>query len=118
MMNTHPPEKAVLLGVWKLDHFKHAANGVIYQYSDILMFSKRYYSNFQADRSEADSIRCHMGMYKMAQDTVTFQIQISNDLSAIGSVATGNYRITGITLEITFDHGAMPGTWIYKRLSD
>ncbi|MBN1354800.1 hypothetical protein JXA40_00865 [bacterium] len=110
--------ESLLAGVWKLEVFEHALDGTIYQYSDILMFSSRYYSDFQADRSDEGSIRCHMGIYKTSHSTITFQIQLSNDPKAIGSSATGIFSIEDGILKITFDHGAMPGTWVYNRLSD
>jgi len=104
------------LGVWKLDYFEHSEDGAAYQYSDILMFSKKYYSNFQADRSDHDSTRCHMGMYKLSNHSISFQIQLSNRMEAIGSVATGTFSIENDVLKITFEHGALPGVWIYKRV--
>jgi hypothetical protein len=105
-----------LLGVWKLDYFEHAEDGAAYQYSDILMFSKKYYSNFQADRGDPDSSRCHMGMYKLSNQSISFQIQLSNKQDAIGSVATGKLSFEKNILKIIFEHGALPGVWIYKRL--
>jgi hypothetical protein len=107
-----------MIGAWKLDHFEELNQGNVYQYLDILILSKRYYSDYQVDRSVGGSIHCHVGVYKLIDDHVTFHIQISNRQDSIGRVETGIFTLEDDILRITFLHGEQPGTWVYKRLDE
>ncbi len=105
-----------IVGAWKLIYFKDLAKNKVLNYNDILIFSSRYYSDFQILRGEEPEINSHVGMYKMTSESITFQIQLSNHEDTIGRVASGTYQLKDDELRITFSHGAKPGTWVFKRL--
>ena len=110
--------RKALLGAWKLDHFEEMTEGDTYQYVDILIFSQKYYSNFQSDRTGTTDVHCHVGTYNVSDDSISFQIQLSNKSEHIGRVARAIYSIVEDYLKITFTLGEQPGTWVYKRLEE
>jgi hypothetical protein len=120
MADSFPHDKQtadeLLQGAWKLDHFAELSGGKTYLYSDILIFSQKYYSDFQAGRGDSDFVNSHVGMYKVTGDSISFQIQMSNLRDSIGRVAAGVFHVENGYLKITFQHGAQPGTWVFKRL--
>ncbi len=110
-------ESNAIIGAWQLEHFEEAGQGNVYQYSDILIFSKSYYSDFQVDRANPGSLHCHVGLYKIRKDNgITFHIQQSNRPENIGRVELGTFTLEGDHLRISFTRGGQPGVWVYHRL--
>ncbi len=107
-----------LIGAWKLSHFEDISEQNRFKFNDILIFSQKYYSDFQSERGTPNSSLCHVGMYRLNGKQLTFQIQQSNDPDYIGRVATGVIELKDDLLIISFSHGSRPGVWFYDRLSD
>lgn len=105
-----------LLGAWKLNYFTDSDGETRQNFHDIIIFSERYYSDFHVEKDDNELILSHVGMYRLTEDTITFQIQLSTHVEYIGRVATGLYRHNDDELRIIFKHGEHPGIWIYTRI--
>ncbi len=105
-----------LFGAWKLNYFTDSGGETQQKFNDILIFSESYYSDFHVEKTSEGLILSHVGMYRLTEDTITFQIQLSTHSEYIGRVATGLYRRNGDELRIIFKHGEHPGIWIYSRI--
>lgn len=107
-----------IVGAWKLSHFEDQSEQTRLKFNDILIFTQKYYSDFQSQRGSTEKILCHIGMYRLSGNQISFQIQQSNDPDYIGRVAAGMIDLKDNLLIISFSHGARPGVWFYDRISD
>jgi hypothetical protein len=115
-MNEMVSEKFSIQGAWKLELFQDVSEDKTYHYTDILIFSDAYYSDFHVETGQKSYVNSHVGKYKISQNSITFQAQLSTDVSYVGRAATGTLEVDGDTLKIIFWHGRRPGVWTYSRL--
>ncbi len=110
-------EGLVLNGAWKLEFFETPEGDRFTHFSDILLFSYPYYSDFHAEYGIVSRTFSHVGMAKLSGNNITFQVQLSTEPAYIGLVAVGMYSINENTLEILMERGNTPGKWVYRRLN-
>ena len=114
-------EQNELVGVWDLEYVTFITSDTTEteKYDEILMFSKNYYSNFQASISKKDWINSHAGTYRISGDTCYSSIQFANQPQLKGVQGYGIFVIRNDTLSLTIppQHGdTSTSIWVYSKL--
>lgn len=110
-------DTAVLNGAWKLEFFETPSGDRLTHFSDILIISSPYYSDFHSEFGLIHQTFSHVGMIRLSGTSITFQVQLSTESSYIGLVAVGLVNADSDRLEITMERGNTPGRWVYRRLN-
>ncbi|MBN1878769.1 hypothetical protein JW823_01545 [bacterium] len=110
-------DATTLNGAWKLEYFETTAGDRLTHFSDILLISLPYYSDFHSEYGLIHRTFSHVGMIRLSGSSITFQVQLSTESSYIGLVAVGMIDSDIDRLEITMERGNTPGRWVYRRLN-
>ncbi len=110
-------DETILNGAWKLEYFESPAGDRLTHFSDILLISIPYYSDFHAEYGLINRMFSHVGMIRLSGTSITFQVQLSTEQSYIGLVAVGVMDTEDDRLQITMERGNTPGKWVYRRMN-